>query len=298
MLNKIENFLFDILGLFVPGLIFWILLIALPSLVIDFYQISSQDYSLKFLLILKNFIFENINHLQAPSSFYFTVGIVVVSYLSGNTIKILAKYIYDFLALIFDEGLNQLLRRCFEIPLNFISLILVKKIKSFSNIVNYFKKLARFITNLLKDIIIFKPSDISSDNYSIKEEVIKRITTKYVIDFPNNLHSIYKLSNIVMLQEGLTSLVPQFLAKYNFYRSLSFIFLFNILYVLIFYSSFANQISPLGKKLQGILIGVHFLMWLTFHIKYKRYWTLCGNESLMSLFYFLVKNEQSSSKSQ
>lgn len=58
MLNKVENFLFDILGLFVPGLIFWILLISLASLVVDFYQISSQDYILKFLLILKNFVLE------------------------------------------------------------------------------------------------------------------------------------------------------------------------------------------------------------------------------------------------
>jgi len=40
-----------------------------------------------------------------------------------------------------------------------------------------------------------------------------------------------------------------------------------------------------GKK--GIILGAIGLLWFAFHVKFKRYWTLCGNENLMAIFYFL-----------
>ncbi len=113
MLDKIESFLFDVLGLFVPGLIFGLLIITLPSLVIEPSQQSSLNPTILFLLSTYKIIADNLNSLKPPVSLCFIAIIAILCYLSGNTIKVLSKYQYDICKLIFDDTLNKLL--CFSL---------------------------------------------------------------------------------------------------------------------------------------------------------------------------------------
>lgn len=299
MLDKIENFLFDVLGLFVPGLIFWLLVIILPVLVINSSQLASVEYLPKALLSLAQFIVDNFNQLKSPASFWFFAIIVLICYLSGTTIKVFAKYQYEICELVFDRAINKLFTRLFQsanhkvrsIFADFINNIKQKYLRLIIDAISKFcQSFLSYSLKIIKDIFGFKPPDYYCVNEPIKAEVINMINQKYQMEFPNEWHSVYKLSNTIMLQASLKSLVPQFLAKYNFYRSVAFIFLLNLFYILWFFYLFDNQIGSLGHSLYQIILCFNCILWSTFHIKYKRYWTLCGNESLMSIFYFLKKS--------
>jgi hypothetical protein len=156
-------------------------------------------------------------------------------------------------------------------------------------LVNILTGLLWFTGKFLRDIFYFSAPNYFSDNDTIKENVIEKINSKYNINFPKSWYSIYKISNVIMQQEKLKTLSTRFLAKYNFYRSMAFLFFVNLFYIAIFYNKYSSIISHLGYKLHNLIIILDLLLWITFHEKFKRYWTLCGNESLMSLFYFLNK---------
>jgi len=93
------------------------------------------------------------------------------------------------------------------------------------------------------------------------------------------------------MQENIKSLATTFLAKYNLYRSLSFIFIFSFFYYLFFFTTYHDSIIQEAKALGKYVPICLVLLWFVFHVAFKRYWTLCGNESLMSLYYFLNKKK-------
>ncbi|HEY6899766.1 MAG TPA: hypothetical protein VI233_03950, partial [Puia sp.] len=110
---------------------------------------------------------------------------------------------------------------------------------------------------------------------------------KLSIDFPGDDRSLSKISGVITNQENTKTLGPFFLAKYNLYRSLSLIFLFTIVYYIYFFKVAGAYITPTSHEISGLILASPVILWFTFHVKYKRYWTLYGDERIMSLFYFL-----------
>jgi hypothetical protein len=113
-------------------------------------------------------------------------------------------------------------------------------------------------------------------------------------DFPDAWYSIYKYSVILHHQSKLKSLTENYLSKYNLYRSLSLIFGLAIPYYILLISiidveSIGIDASSPVRMYIFIVLGI---FWYTFHVKFKRYWILCGNEALMSLFVHITEGNE------
>lgn len=300
MAEKIEEFLFDILGLIVPGIVSISLAILLPLSVIDYSQVNFSEYLIGRTPVVTYFsrIIDKVTLGAFLSSWQVILILIIISYIFGHTIKVLAKIQYELCSKVFDQGFNNF----FRLLSNVISdnAIKWKYTKIFSKV--YRKELInsdKWYTGLLQGIIgfwdyfmakvrsIFTFSAASNYEPKMQELVAKLIKSRYEYN-PDGWYSIYKFANIIIAQEKLESLSFNFLAKYNFYRSLALIFLLNGIYILVLYGRFSSIINPLGHVLFSSILFIDFILWFTFHEKYKRYWTLCGNESLVALFYFLT----------
>ena len=100
-----------------------------------------------------------------------------------------------------------------------------------------------------------------------------------------NWYDTYKISNLLLFQDGVDTLNNKFMSKYNMYRSLSFIFGLNFVYLLYLQLQFYSDANVFT-----LFYLLNFIAWFAFHEKFKRYWTLAGNESLMNVYtYFLNK---------
>ncbi len=296
--DKIEDFLFDFLGLALPGFIFLLIYIGVPIIFINFENVNDSSTIVKILsYIIKDLKIENI------FSYKYIILIIIISYIIGHTIKVFSKYQYYLCVGIFDKGINEFIK-CISgsIDIKNYRLILLLKNKvennvaCYSSLINIIKNISNFILKIISDIFCFKPPDYYEVNHEIKTKVVKKINQKWKIKFPDNWYSIYKVSSIINAQENIKSLSTTFLAKYNMYRSLAFIFFINFFYLLFIFGFLKKDTNIEAQNMCFIPITLNFILWLTFHEKFKRYWTLCGNESLMSLFYFLQKNNQSEEK--
>jgi hypothetical protein len=292
-LSKIENFLFDILGLVLPGIIFLIIIIS-PVLLFDSGKvpdkISSDSYTLSiivtFFKILKSYFSTNLN-----------ISIIVVlisAYLLGHTIKVFSIIIYEILTAVFDKFLNrfvihiyQSIKRLF----NFLSVKLIGKPINQTILYKEYKTLSYPIKNTLSKVFTFNSPNYYKDNETMKVTCIDLINQRLNTSYPNEWYSVYKLSTVIQQQENIKSLSGFFLAKYNLYRSLAFIFIFTTIYYYLFFNAAAKYIPSELTKITNLLLISSVILWFTFHYKYKRYWTLCGNESLVSLYYFLNKKK-------
>lgn len=161
----------------------------------------------------------------------------------------------------------------------------------YTGIINIIIGVFEFMAGFASDIFKFKPLDYEPDNENMCKEVSNQIHSKYEF-LPPDWYSIYKLSAVIIREENIKSLSPTYLAKYNFYRSLAFLFLLNTIYIYILYNKASYFISPLGWQLVYPICFTNMVFWLTFHEKYKRYWKLCGNDSLVSLFYFFDRSKE------
>ena len=83
----------------------------------------------------------------------------------------------------------------------------------------------------------------------------------YVITSNIEWDQIYNLALADIHKTNTNSLIDRFIAKYNFYRSMAFIFLCLFIYIAFF-------------------IGNIPLCWYAFHNKYERYWAFCGKEAV------------------
>ncbi|AET69788.1 hypothetical protein Desor_4363 [Desulfosporosinus orientis DSM 765] len=299
MAEKIEEFLFDIMGLLVPGMIvFFTFGLTLASMInwdpfIN--SISSMNYNNSILLklIISNRLLER-SSWGNGEVIYVLVGFLIISYLLGHIAKVFSKYFYDFGKVFFDEGFNKiveyLLTQCktkLSGKINFGRWPLwLNKLRKW-----FMYKFSKQVSKVISEYFTFGAANYGYGNKDIAKKVVEFLNNKCQMNFPDNWYSIYKFSKVMMDQEKIKSLSSRFLAKYNFYRSLSFIFFVNNLLIL-FLLRYKYQILN-----EGVLQYYHALLifslasWMTFHEKYKRYWTLCGNEALMSLFYFFIKNE-------
>ena len=144
---------------------------------------------------------------------------------------------------------------------------------------------------LYKKIFEFNAPKYYPNNERLKDECIAIINKKFNTEFPSEWYSLYKFSRVMQDQEKIKSLSSLFLDKYNFYRSLAFIFSLIFFYYWIFFETTHLYLSESILSLEALIMITITLLWLTFHYKYKRYWTLCGDETLVSLYYFLKKGK-------
>lgn len=271
ILEKIEDFLFDFLGLTIPGILFNFFLLF-PIYLIEQSKISSQREA--YFLIYLNELAERISFaINKYSDTALLVVFILFSYIIGHTIKVFSKLQYDFFESIFD---------------NFLIGPLFGKISSWK-ITERLKKIAvlNFLGKLFEKLFYFEPKKY---NENIKNYVFKKIKDKDS-NFSDDWHEVYKYSRILIAQENIKSLSYNFLSKYNFYRSLSFLFLINLVYELYIFHDYSLLFYEGLINTKPLIISANLILWFTFHEKYKRYWKLCGEEAVMDAYYYLLKNK-------
>lgn len=282
--SKLENFLFDILGLILPGAIFLLILLS-PGLFVDMANVPPRVIDTSVILSALKTIS---NILKTYWTSYpksaLTIA-TILAYLLGHTVKVFSRIKYQFLTAIFDEGLNKpvirvyngIKNRIFRQPSSKAYLRLTELFKPFGTLIEY--------------VFTFNPPHHFKSDAVIKQDCLDSLNTRLSIDYPDDDRSITKISGVISNQENIKTLGPFFLAKYNLYRSLSLIFLFTTLYYIYFFKVAGTFIAPASHEISTIILVAPAILWFTFHVKFKRYWTLYGDERLMSLFYFLNKKK-------
>jgi hypothetical protein len=292
-LSKIENFLFDLLGLALPGAILLFILIS-PVCFLDINQLRTNDINDSFILselvTMNRIIKAYWNSDKSAIIFFF----LTLSYLVGHAVKIFSIIKYSVLTALFDNSINKgiiFLYKKLGSRINNLFLRLFHRDVETLSIYGILKDLLKPIREIIKYIFVFHPEPYMKENDSLRTKCIELINSRLNTNFPDKWYSLYKISTVLQQQENIKSLSGTFLAKYNFYRSISFISIFTTVYYFLFFSASSLYLTPELKKIATLLISSSILLWFTFHIKYKRYWTLCGNETLVSLFYFLNKKK-------
>lgn len=266
--SKVENFFFDILGLIMPGAIFLLILLS-PVLFVNLNNIPATTTDSSLILSALKTVTDILKQYWTdhPTA-VLTIGIVI-AYLIGHTIKVFSRIKYEILAAIFDNGINR-------------------KPKTRPGKKTW---ITSFFRNAYNYIFTFRPPHHFSTDEAVRQNCLTQLNTRLGIDFPDDDRSLTKISGVISNQENLRTLGTFFLAKYNFYRSLSLIFLITPIYYLVFFSEAGAYMPIPAKKIALFFLIIQVFMWFTFHVKFKRYWTLYGDERIMSLFYFLNKKK-------
>lgn len=292
-LSKIENFIFDILGLVLPGFVFLGILI-IPITLVDITKIPSKNLDNSFILSELSTINNLFKNYWDEKSNLIIALIIILAYLFGHFIKVFSIIKYEILVAFFDKSINKVVNYFFEKIKKLLDWIF----KLFSNQSLFTTKLYLWVKDILKPfkntlskVFTFKSEDYFKDNTILRTECINIINTRLNTNYPDKWYSLYKFSTVITNQENIKSMSAFFLAKYNLYRSLAFIFMFATFYFHFFFHASIKYISPEINKVTSLISLTAFLLWFTFHYKYKRYWTLCGNETLVSLYYFLNKKK-------
>lgn len=278
LFDQIENFLFDLLGIVLPGFIFLLILatpiflVGLPSSIITFRNTP-----------VVRFVQETSKWLQSQpveASFY---ALLLISFILGHVIKVFSKVWYDLLKSIFDDTVNIYWMKG------------VRKIGITNRRFDSKKGINPILYAIVKQlttIFTFSSPNYYKENAALKDEAIINFNKYFDAHFKEEVwYSLYKLSKIVNTHENIRSLAYTYLAKYNFYRSIAFIVALNLIYDLIIISN-VEMIN--GVRSSNFLIPIFLIngiFWFTFHEKYKRYWTLCGDETLMAFYYFTLRKK-------
>lgn len=307
MIERFEQFLFDIIGLFIPGFLFLLLPLLIIILAYDIDTILNLPTLNNYLNVLtENYKIINNSHI--------TIFLILLfSYLFGHIVKVFSKIFYNFFKTIFDENINRLILIITKRLQRFKRKILKKKIiykfrklylsKWYTKIVSYVhlifstiicsfvKAFWDLFKNIFLQLFIFEITDCEISIIPYRKKLINYLKEKdYIPEIPqkyNFNYSIYKISNLLQCNKNIKTLMNTFLAKYNFYRSLSFICFINILFV-IYLLNFKNVIH---KPLTLLILFLLLIAYYTFHNKYKRYWCLAGYEATMGLYYYFFLKE-------
>lgn len=299
MMEKLEDFLFDILGLAIPGFVAMFVVLLLPLIIIDpeLVDLSAFEHS-----ILVTYVSNVTNQLiiNTTTFSWLAIGFVfLVCYILGHVIKVISKYQYEFLVILFDQQIVKCCNDFLNLVDRFAGCASCKLIRLFNGeyrrltleqyhwynfLISFVFGIVQIPLKLIRVSTTFKPANHYEDE--IADIVAKTISNKYHFMRPK-WYTVYKFANVVLDQEKIKTQSFKFLAKYNFYRSLACIFSLNFIYTLAVYRKYNEIINPLGHTLFYPILIINVVFWFTFHDKYKRYWSLCGNESLMGLFYYL-----------
>lgn len=278
IIARINEFLFDFLGLFLPGFLA-VFLLGMPFLCL---QWEAMDDGHPAAILLKNG--RSLMALAGEHYGLFIAALVLLAYIAGHGIKVLSKVQYNLFEGLFNELLGTWGQR------------LLAKLP---RLASFFRKLTKWpftseIIHILRGIFSFRTQSYHPSMQYYWSRTNDLLREKIDPEFSGEWHAFYKLSDAIVAQEQLKTRAYFYLAKYNFYRSLAFLFLANFLY-LIWLGRSCGEWLPQGFAPTAYVIN--FLLWFTFHEKYKRYWLLCGNEALLAAYYFLVRQKPSAAPS-
>ncbi len=283
LIDKVEDTLYEILGLLFPSLTLCVVLVE-PVFYTQSFSLRSipQNDCIEVLKFLNTFLNE----------FWSIVFIFFVFYVVGNVIKVAAKIYYKFGETLFDDTLFVIIASVF----NFIK----KKDKDKETKWNKFKEKPVVVLVMVLYSWIKKTLSFSTENYDKNFEGIYTnlaINELNIFDFEqekiDKWFLFYKEATTIIKQKKIDTLCYKFLAKYNSFRSLEFVFAVGIIYnILILFSQMA-----INKCIYSIVLGVNIVCLVCFHEKFKRYWKLCGNEAIVGLDY-IYRHEKGSKQSE
>lgn len=289
LVDKVEDALFEILGLLLPSLTLCVVLVE-PI----FY---TQSFPLR--SIPKD---EFTELLEILNEFWPIVFIFFVFYVVGNAIKVAAKLYYDLGKALFDNTLFVFIVYIFDFIIGGAEKIQAKWNKqneqnkknkqNEQNEQNEQNKLKEMpVVVIVNELFtwIKKTLSFSTVNYDkIFEDTYIDLAMHelYIFDREQEKSDkwflFYKEATTIFKQKKIDTLCYKFLAKYNSFRSLEFVFAVGIIYnILILFTQMA-----IDKYIFFIVLGVNIVCWVSFHEKYKRYWKLCGDEAIVGLDYF------------
>ena len=285
-MDKIDQFLFDIIGLLIPGFLALLLPLLIYSFLCDSNAVLYFNSSVQYVDSLKSVL----------SKWIVLLTFLTLVYLLGHVIKILSVRYYNFMQIIFDQNINSFCNIAIIPVTKFLKNITFKNLNPIYQFlllpVSILIGFLIEIKNIISNFFTFQTEGFYGSSDSAYNKVIEEIKNKFDVDINKKDgirkldYFIYKLSTIVQDSENIKTLTHTFLAKYNFYRSLSCIFFLNIIYA--FYLIEVNKNS--GMQYTSLLL-VLVIFEYTFREKYKRYWQLSGNEALLGIYYFLnIKN--------
>lgn len=292
--SRFEDFVFDFLGLIVPGIIL-LVVIYLPFYLKGYsLYLSTNDSNNSIIYLINNSLefWQSVKSLE----YYLAIAIVLsIGFFLGHFIKVGSILFYKVGTLIFDKFLIKQLKKLNR-QLLFLSISSLRqtglfKIAFWLSKIKKYRLIKLLKKDILESIFQFDAPNYFYDNKSLLKKSVSKLNAELKDEFPANWYSFFKFSETIRKQENLKNLTPTFLAKYNFYRSLSFIFFFSFWYI---YWINNAIYSTEGVPIIDIrVLGYSFILiaWYVFHYKYKRYWTLCGNEALISAYYFLNRKK-------
>ena len=292
LIDKVNDALFEILGLMLPSLTLCVVLMEPVLYLKPFWgqSISPND----FLQTLTNI-----------NQFGLTIFIIVIFYVVGNVIKVVSKLYYDLGKAIFDNTLFLIIAYIFNVIKRGIQYIhakwgrkttsnqnmkekSVKKFKDFP-----FVTIVNVIYTWIKKILSFSITnyDIGFENLYIDMAMNKLKIFDKEQDKRDKWYLFYKEATTIIKQNKIDTLYYKHLAKYNSFRSLESVFFCAILYNIFF------QYMNINRQIYFIVLGINIVCLISFHEKYKRYWRLCGNEVISGLNYY-YKNVKGNTESE
>lgn len=295
--EKLDQYLFDVVGIFLPGFLALLLLSLLTGI-----NLCDQGSS-------NHIVFENSQ----------VVILLLLGFLLGHAVKYFSVFFYKCFVNWLDKGiyrglahfsslLNEYYKRCCNFLLNRLPVgqlpvgigMLVALLKAI--IKKTFQFFARMLLPLKEflwdDLMRFKTKPYDPETYKNMERyVLEKLREDREFENMGSLtddsmlkNEIYKISDIISRNKGIKSIWQLHHAKYNCYRSLAFIFFVSTVSCtcILVYRNKIDLIKQLHPSFEKYLyIGIiSFVLFLTFHHKFKRYFTLCSAEALSALFYF------------
>lgn len=251
-MEKVEYFLYDILGLCIPG----------------FVVILTLDFRIDFISTIIELL---VDIPKCCFAFLFGAILLITCYIVGSLLKIISKYLYKIMQRIFDECINKF----------------INSLKSFTYIKKELKLLlGDDLYELVAKIFVFKVQKLGAEfkEYynKIKEKIDIKTGPKRIDDNQNDFdYDIYKLAQIIAMNNSIKTHSNLFLAKYHLYKLLacwSFLYIF---IVIIYNYNFSHPIL--------LILGL-IITFIAFNEKYKLYKELNGNELIMALYFFLYKD--------
>lgn len=282
--SKLENFLFDILGLILPGAIFLMILLS-PVLFVNIDGVPAATLDGSVILSALQTVSHILKTYWAGYPKSSLTILIILAYLMGHAVKVFSRIKYELLTAVFDDGLNRPVVRGYQ----WVCGLLFRDTSS--TVYLRLKELLRPLGTVLGYLFTFRAADYLASDGVLKENCLELVNSRLAIQYPEDDRLVTKLSGVISTQESIKTLGPFFLAKYNLYRSLALIFLLTTPYYICFFGVVGAYMPPPSHEISRLIITTMVVLWFTFHVKYKRYWTLYGDERIVSLFYILNKKK-------
>lgn len=254
MLDKLEDFLYDVFGIILPGCCVFFIFTG------SWYFIAKDKSNIE--QILQNLP----NNDKLPFSALILLSLLF-AYLLGTILMKFARIFYEILEKIFDGFLNP-----------FISKLVPTSLKN------------NLVYKYLKDGLSFQCEDYSTANAPIQKAVLNQIQKEYP-NFPDSkFYLIYKLASLILLQANIPNQISKFLAKYTFSKSLACLCFLTNLWLTLLLLIYPNLI--ISENALILLISLAICGYI-FHSNYKNFFRTCGDEALISLYAYFFRHDKS-----